>query len=522
MTYNKKAAPAIIGQEAAQAPSAAASVPQVQPKNQAESNKQRRHILGIHSKVYSVAIKCYDEQLQAGEAQNRDGLAALIKSVDKSRYQILAIMHDRDTVTDGIWAEAAVKPHYHIILRCASRKSRIKVSTVLNMLGICFRQDLDDGLWKARGVETTGNFARYANYLTHETADAIKSAKERYDVSEIMSNLTLDEIEQVRGGYVQVSENRKPTQDEFITLDKEAYDLGKALKNFDEWYDKLPFSVRSNSKMNTIRESYNRGVDARLSEDKHVTRLCVYIQGAPNSGKTYAVGEALKSKKMLNVSGGGSGKFDDLRPDHEAIIIDDDTCPNLLNMTDNYMCRVYRRQSGNPLWAGKYFIVTSNLPFEEWVRQCGIDVWDTGAQSHSAHYEAILSRFFVCEIRDTGGTQHLVFTSGSLRGNGDVQKERLKMFDEFIKEFNRVIGEYQNIRINGSAMDLNAHPLSAFMDDFEEINRIGMEYIKEHGDYLEDYPEGYSDFIKEYLKDNPANYTNDCPPWSQPETELPH
>lgn len=68
-------------------------------------------------------------------------------------------------------------------------------------------------------------------------------------------------------------------------------------------------------------------------------RLCVFIYGEPNSGKTCASEKALSGKRYLTVKGSSTGKFDNLRVDHRSIIIADDVCPNLLNMTDNYIRR---------------------------------------------------------------------------------------------------------------------------------------------------------------------------------------
>lgn len=68
-------------------------------------------------------------------------------------------------------------------------------------------------------------------------------------------------------------------------------------------------------------------------------RLCVFIYGEPNSGKTCTPEKALSGKRYLTVKGGSTGKFDNLRVDHQSIIIADDVCANLLNMTDNYICR---------------------------------------------------------------------------------------------------------------------------------------------------------------------------------------
>lgn len=435
MTERKNAAPVMTEQEAANnVLTTATTVPQKAAQCQGNSKKSERHALGIGSKVYALAIKCYDEQLMAGMAQDKAGLASFIRQVDPAKYQVLAIMHDRDTVTDGIWAEAAVKPHYHVILRCVDRKSRVKVSTALNMLGIRFRPGTDDALWLEHGVETVGNFAGYATYLTHETQDAIRDAKEQYDVSEIISNLTPEGVEQVRDGYIRVSEIRKLTQDALISLDKEAYDLGYNFGDFEKWYDELPFSARSHAKMKVIRESYSRGVDARVRERNNVLRLCVFIQGQPNCGKSYASEHTLDGSNVLVVSGGGTGKFDNLRPDHDAIIIDDDVCPNLLNMSDNYMCRAYRRRSNNPVWAGRYLIVTSNKSFEQWLDDCHVS---------RENVEAVRSRFFVCNIiTNRNGISELRCDSISDRGTTDERMARWKMFESFSLRFNAIIGTY--------------------------------------------------------------------------------
>ena len=411
-----------------------------------KSKKDERHMLGYNSSTYSAAFKFYNEQLPQGEL----ALIQAIQKSDKRKVQILAIKHYKDTVTDGIWTAAAVKPHWHVILRMINRKDRKHVYTMLRELHIKYRKGVDDELWANHGVETVGNFAGYAMYLTHETEDAIRDAKELYDASEIISNLTPEEVEQIRDGYIRVSEKRKLTQDELVALDKEAYDMGYNMKNFDSWYNDQPFVVRSNAKMKIIKESYDRGVKARVDEHQEINRLCIFIQGDPNTGKTYAAKKALDGKRILPVGGGGTGKFDLLRPDHDAIVVDDDVCPNLLNMTDNYICRAYKRNSNNPAWAGRYFVVTSNLPFEEWLARCGIHTRerDVFGQMHcnsprTRHYDAMESRFFVCRLKsDENGVNHLALTSPSRRGSAKEQIERADMFVDFKRKFDATIAGY--------------------------------------------------------------------------------
>lgn len=395
--------------------------------------KNQQSEINENKSVYSLAVKCYDEQLIGG----KQGLEDHIRAIGSSEYQILAIRHDRDKMVDEAWEMAAKKPHYHIIMRHTERGHRDRINKLLEMLGIFFRPGIDDNLWKNHGVETVGRFSNYAMYLTHETEKAINEGKERYDKSELITNLSDNELNNIREGYKRASSKRQVTIEKLERLDTEAYKLGYDLKNFDEWYGKLPFVVRSHPKMKTIRESYDRGVNARVEKGTEITRLCIFIQGQANSGKSFSTKKALSGKRVLSVGGGGTGMFDNLRPDHEAIIIDDDECPNLLNMSDNYICYAYRRQKSNPAWAGQYLVVTSNLSFIDWVKKCGIIVHDKQGQL-TEHYRAVKSRFYICEIlSENEPTISLI--SPSNRGSKEVKLERDRMYIEFSCRFNYIV-----------------------------------------------------------------------------------
>lgn len=413
------------------------------PKSQApDGGKKRRKSdewlknrkpLAMDSKVATLALKFYAEQLKYGW----DYTKKQIQATSPKDFQVIGICHDRDTYADEghFWKPAIEKEHYHIILRCSDRKKRIRVQKVLKDLGVEYRPNLDDELWANHGVETTGNFPGYATYLTHETEKAVNEGKELYRMDELVSNLTIDEIQKIRDGYIRVAESsKKLSSDDWALIDETAYKLGYELKNFSEWYDSQPFNVRSNAKVKTIRESYERGVNARIEEKTEMLRLCVFIHGEPNSGKTYASEKALSGKRYLTVKGGGTGKFDNLRVDHQAIIIDDDVCPNLLNMTDNYICRAYKRQSNNPAWTGQYFIVTSNYAFDEWIKMCNLK---------EKHFQAAHSRFYLCEIRQKeDGTNYLALSSPSIRGSAEQQGQRAEMFRDFQNKFNQTMEGY--------------------------------------------------------------------------------
>lgn len=390
----------------------------------------KKKVLNINDSVRSLSIKVYDEQL----VQGWDNTVQSIKSIDKNIMQVIGICHNQDINSDDIWECALEKPHYHIIVRILNKKQK-SISTILKLLGVAYRKGLDDSLWRNHGVETVGNFQSMATYLTHETDQALLDGKHVYNLEELVSNLTIDEIKLIREGYIRVSSSvYKVSYNELIALDDQAFTLGYELRNFDEWYNNQPFGIRSHAKLNTIIESYYRGVKTRVDEHTELIRLCVFIQGTPNTGKSYAAESSLKGYNILKISGGGTGKFDNLKPYTDAIIIDDDVCPNLLNVSDNYMTSVYRRNKNNPIWTGKYLIVTSNLTFNCWLEQCGIN--------KAEHIDAMCSRFYICELKKVSDYNCLYCLSPSMRGNYEQQFERKRMFIEFRDRYNASLKEY--------------------------------------------------------------------------------
>jgi len=411
----------------------------------------------MESSVKTLAIKVYDEQMPHG----LQAVLNSIQSADTKVYQIIYIKHDRDYSGDDFFAPSIEKPHYHILVRIVDKSPR-KIRTILNLLHIAFRPVLDDVLREKHGLETVENFTNYTVYLLHKTEKAISDGKSPYEIDEFISNLSLDEVQQIMDGYTRVSsEKRKVTLNDLIELDKTAFGLGYQLKDFLSWYGTLPFIVRSHTKMKTIEESYHRGVAVRIAENNEVNRLCIFIRGLHNVGKTYAAQHVLKTKRTITVEGGGSGKFDKLTPSTEAIIISDDVAPNLLNMTDNFMCQAYRRNSNNPFWCGQYFVVTSNLLFTEWLAQCGIK---------EAHFQAMQSRFYICHIEKNNGKNILLCDSVSNRGSAEEQRERQNRFIEFSNQYNQIISNYvpEQIQVDYSSL--------LFWQELKEIAEI--EYKK--------------------------------------------
>lgn len=377
-----------------------------------------------------------------------------VKNFDSS-FQIAFIVHNEDKVAnpDDFFDLASVKSHVHMVIKRRNNKA-FRVNSVLKALGIVFRQYIDNDLW-IHGVSTCKNFAASIAYLTHETDTAQADGKTLYSRDRIVSNCTESEIDDFREGYLVSNEKRKLTNQELAMLDQQFFDCGYALKDFDDLYNSLDFVARSNSKMRTIKESYHRGIAERLQkEPPKVNRLCLFIEGPPNTGKTYAVNNALKAlgHKVFEVTGGGSGKFDKLSIVDTAITIDDEVCPNLLNMTDSRVTTAYKRNSNNPYWTGDVFVVTSNKPFLSWCVDSGLNVFGFMENTLSEHGRAMHSRFILCKVVDYGEYSQIIPDTdfSDLRGTEEEKQDKVKRAMQLINLINSIMKDYTKKKSNAN------------------------------------------------------------------------
>lgn len=415
--------------------------------------------LTYESSVKTLALKIYDEQI----ADDWEHLQERIKQLER-KYLCNSIMHDNDYSKNDIYNPEKEKNHYHILVNCG--KTPVKVRTILKKLGVNFRPGEDDNLFKKDGCTTIGNWAAYNLYLLHGTKQAIKDGKTPYSMDKLVSNMSMSELQTLIGGEKHRINGVKLTDEDYAELDEEAYETGYSLKDYDEWYHSLPFTTRRNSSMREIEKSYNYGLDKRLSEQEsiNVNKLCVYIQGEANIGKSYATRYALKGKKVLDVSGGKTGKFDSLNPSYNAIVVDDDTDSRILQLCDNRYCKMYRRNSTNKLFCGDCVVVTSNKSFEEWYSQCGYDKNDKDT------YEAVKSRFYVCRVGmscKSVGKRVLKVDSPSNRGTRDEQLFRKKRFLEFRRLFEESLNSYVPVDNEVDYNDLDEAYLNS-EDEYKE------------------------------------------------------
>lgn len=401
-----------------------------------------------HEGLYYIDEDAYNSHVE----QLITGLVERIRGIPADIMQLEMIVHNRDYNHDDFWVPSIEKPHIHIIGRFVidpnnDNRNKKRLRWILKMLGITYRKGVDEWLVRKHAVETCRDFCEYSVYLYHDTEDAIRDGKTPYDPNEVISNLSDEELQQIRDGYSRiVASGKRVSPRDLEALDDAAYRLGQELGDLEAFLGSQPFKIRSHSKLRTIRESYYRGVTDRINDPSRnsTVRLCVYIQGLPNTGKTYAAIQALKGLRTLQIGAGGTGKFDRLQASTQALLIDDSEVDGLLQISDNYFCALYRRNSDNPWWCGRYVIVTSNKDFDAWLTSCDV---------FGAQVDAVKSRFYICKMNNDGT---LTLVSESTRGVPKEVNERRELFAEFRNKFEGSTRAYYESKNNAeeTAVDI--------------------------------------------------------------------
>ena len=138
------------------------------------------------------------------------------------------------------------------------------------------------------------------------------------------------------------------------------------------------------------------------------------------------------------------------------------TASNMLNLTDNYIIKAYRRNSGVPYFCGDTVIVTNNREFEEWAKECKIKVKNEyynpfDPKNYTDEFEAFKSRFFICHLGNINGHMKLICESPSTRGTEKDQLERKEKYIEFRDAFNESIVNYHPEKKEVVYEDLNEY-----------------------------------------------------------------
>lgn len=454
-------------------------------KSRRGKSKKNKH-LTIHSRTVTLALKFYPEQMMTTQARQSitnpktgridyslwtDGnlldqakayLNERIKNFstyfnsfkspqDKSKrhWEVEAICHDRDEVAnpDDMFAPAIVKPHFHVIIRDANNK-RFFVETILKALGLNYQKE-DSELFYEHGCTTVADFNAYSVYLTHETEQAKKDGKELYDLSEVMTNMPLDELKDIRAGYSRLQSKSKLSDHDWNELADYASKLGDELGDFDAWSKSvLTFAQRTGQKFKALQDEFNKHLTDAVDDSPDLTRCCILISGNANDGKSWTTTHALQNLgEKIYPARSSSGKYDGLQSTATAMTFDDRMITDALNVTDNRAVVLHGRGTGgDKAWLGRYVVVTTNLPIGDFF---------SNQVRFNSQIDAIRSRFYTCIlVYDNFGHGHLEVVDASTRGTAKDIQARNDLFTRFADEFNKLITNY--------------HPLSA--DDAPKLD----------------------------------------------------
>lgn len=438
-----------------------------------KKTKRGKH-LTIYSRVQTLALKFYPEQLMKPEMRAQlinsktkripfsywtdevrisqakqalkdridnfvDCFNALKSPKDKHRrhWEIEAICHDKDYIanSDDMFLPAYVKPHFHLILRDAN-KNRFMVKTILDALHLNFAKE-DSDLFYAQGCSTVHDFSAYSMYLTHETTQAVVDGKELYDLSEVMTNMTLKELKDIRAGYSRIQAKSKLTEEDWNKLADYVAKLGDNMNDFEAWADKcLSFVQRTSKKFKDLQLLYNKHLLDAVEKSPDLIRCCILISGKQNDGKSYTTRHALrKMGETVYNARSSTGKYDGLTSRATAMIFDDRRMTDALNVTDNRATVLHARGTGNDkVWLGHYVVITTNLE---------PDAFFSGQVIDASQIDAIKSRFYITNlVYDNLGHGKLALIQASTRGTKEDIAKRNQLYTDFADHFNDLIKDY--------------------------------------------------------------------------------
>lgn len=484
-------------------------------KKKTNSSLMLGHNAQTTSRVPDLALKIYDEQLldakdrdeyecrfkklmkmkDAGKSNTPEYLHKLkeqhdlvdkvslefaerVHAIDKNKYAVLTIRHDKDTVRDpdDLFEVAIKKPHWHIWVW--SRKlgapvyetgKLFRIHTMVcgddkgsRYLGLYYDGKKDAKMWDHRGAERIHNVIACVAYALHVSSSAIAKGKHIYSINELVTNLSMTEVKQMlklyKGAYNHYK--NKLYDEDWNILAETARDRGRALQDFDSWADDhFMISQQANKNFRVVRKYYDRGLQEGLSNAPHIDRLNVFILGEGNLGKSYNSQKALLDMGVERIVNApyGTGKYDGVTADTQAILFDDSRMTQAKTVMEQKPVILHRRNNGDPVWKGQHVIYTSNFasPIDAAADCLGYQPYkdDDGTLKYTdkqmLDINPVIQRAFFCTVElDTDpnsanyGHFHLVLLQRANRG-GAKQIERLNaMFEQFRSAFDKSIYDY--------------------------------------------------------------------------------
>lgn len=385
-----------------------------------------------------------------------------ILSIDNKQFEVFAAPHDKDVFWDNFFQSHPEDYHIHIVvlgkLNNATKKRRIfRISDVLDMLHIRYDEKRDLSVLDMGAIQVCKHIADSIQYLLHWTALSEEEGKFIYDRDVLVTN-----DEDAADEYLSMTPELSKTHLERMNAVEaskyaEAFtNQGKALVSFKDAFLNvgLPLwfwhsSQGKKTVMNVFENAYIEGLEQGAALT-HIGRICLYIYGEYDLGKTTAVEHLCD---YLNVprdavfeAHNGYGKYDGLNAKHQMLVADDTGLTDVLKIADEKVAILPQRNRGKALFSGNLLIVTSNKKPEDFFHKTKEDKHGNvltdkdGLPRVDEEYESRISRFvFIKAGKDGTLTIEKPCTRGSRLEKAferhQVVKELVRIMEESTKEY---------------------------------------------------------------------------------------
>lgn len=263
--------------------------------------------LQLNQTTKTLSATFFEEQLPDEES----ALYNALKSISPTDLIIIAIKHK---------GTGQKKDHYHVIMKKADRNGSFTVKSILNKIHIHFRPAEDATLLANHGIESTGNFSTCLSYILHQSYSAQRQHKKPYSISDLISNISEDEIQGILDGYAPASS--KLSADDLLDAARNA---GYKLSDFEKMLDEMNIKGLTQSMETKMRNAYYAGAEKVVREGRNINRLCIFIGYNPKENNSdtikYAVKEALAEKNTIYIQQ-GTNETINITPSTDAIIYD--------------------------------------------------------------------------------------------------------------------------------------------------------------------------------------------------------
>lgn len=436
-----------------------------------------------------------------------------VQNMDKDLYFVAAILHDKDVFVEDFWTTDTEDDHIHIVvigtMQANGKRRRFIISDILDKLRIKFDKERDKGVIDWGAIQVCKHIEESVKYLTHSTEASEVDGKYPYDDDEVYTNDRKAYEAFTSSAYS--SARTRLTAEKAVDYVPKFREAGLKLMSFRDafrlagfsdwvWYD----CQGKNAVLNVFRVAYEEGLTETVVSN-HVDRICLYIYGAHEIGKTTAVQRLCETlgitKDQIFIAADGYGKYDGLTPQHEVLLADDVSLQNMLTLADERVAKLSQRNKGYSVFSGSFVIVTSNVKPEDFFHKVKEDkhgnvlVDKNGVPRVSELYEARISRFAIIRANDDGT---LTFERPITRGTrNNTAFEKKAIVEKLIKCMETSTREYC-ANISMSSDDILKYPsyevakLCKTSPDADFVAFVEA-HLKDFGDNLDLYYEAYND-----------------------------